>query len=1154
MTRFESHLIQLVVVLVTIAAGTMAGPAVHRADAQVSPDAYDFARPTLEWFTIETEHFNVVFHHDTTGEGSSRTGQVVARIAEEVYEPITSLYDYVPNDKITVVLKDFEDYSNGAAYFFDNKIEIWAPALDSPLRGEHNWLRNVIAHEFTHMVQVQKSMKAGRRVPFLYVQYLDYEDVRRPDVLYGYPNVIVTYPMPTLNNPAWLAEGTAQYQRAYMSYDAWDSHRDMVLRTRVLAGEELSLAEMGGFYSHSSLEREAVYNQGFAFTQYLARRYGEDVLRRITDHLGAWRNPNVDRAIRDATGDDVADVYADWIGQLRGEYEARVGPIRDRQVAGRLIEDAGFSNFHPRFSPNGRRLAYVSNKGEDFNLMSLYVVDVETGEELSYAIDGLDGGEATYVCSFGYEHKIRSGVGGSVTWHPAGKQLVYARTKTTPEGFRYSDLYRFDLEAEEEMRLTHEARAFSPAYGPDGTRIAFTGQSDGTTNLFLFEVETESVRRLTSFDDGTQIADPAWHPEGRWIYVSRSGERARDLYRVDVESGAMEPVLVTEADERSPAFDADGSALHYASDRSGIFNLYRMPAGREGDASEIAADGHERLTDVIGGAFMPDVSQDGRLAFARFDWDGYKIVVLDDPTALPGHPATSYEPPDITVKQDPSPTVPGIGSHVNAFDDTDLHPLGADAVTRVRTTGRFPLSVGRSDGQGDEEEGLAVERYSPLFTSFSFFPVLRVDNYASRRDRSLEGRVMKRTRAENLWRNTKFGLYVTSREILEQMSLLGGLMVGPGSRSVDGPSEFVAPSNLLKLERDAFLLIDYGRGFGVIPRRWSPQISIELYNIRRNVEEGLTVEEFPCTACYPESTRIDLAYSLWEADLYLRSKVSETLLLEVGYRYSPYRVVTERFFSKEENQFIGESASRYFIGRAFTAGSYFKSEQPHRDSDVLPEQIRVDAHYELETGRLLERFDVEDGMLVPTYKRNRNHRVTLDARAGLRLPGQRPGGAHGLSVRARGSTLLGADVDDFYNDYVGGLVGARGYPFYALGGNETLWFQAAYHFPVLPDISKQVLFAYVDKLYGRVYADAAMAWAGSWPGFGEVRRDAGAELRLVLGSFYLMPTALFVSATYGMDSFDVELGEGFLTPDGSSTVRYGDELLWHFGILFDFEL
>lgn len=1133
--------------------------------AQNIVDLYGFTRPGLDWYTVETEHFRVVFHHDGADNGSSRTAQVVARIAEEVYAPITSLYEYRPDGKVTFILKDFEDYSNGAAYFFDNKIEIWAPALDSPLRGDHNWLRNVVTHEFTHMVQVQAAMKAGRRFPFLYFQYLGYEDVKRPDVLYGYPDVIVTYPIPTLNNPAWLAEGTAQYQRAFMRYDHWDTHRDMVLRTRVLAGEELTLAEMGGFYSHSSLLRELVYNQGFALTHYLAATYGEDILRRLTSGLGKWGVWNVETALKDATGRDAADVYADWIETLRGEYEERIGPVRDHAVEGRLVEAEGFSNFYPRFSPDGRRLAYVSNKGEHYNLSSLYIVDRETGETEAHRPEGPDlqygtaaaGGHrhvggAQFLCSMGYAQKAKAGVGGAVTWHPDGDRLVYARTKTNAEGYLFSDLYRFDPETKETERLTRNLRAAAPVYSPDGSQIAFLGQSDGSANLYLLDVSSGETRRITHYDDGAQAAEPVWRPDGAWIYLTLSRGGGRDIYRVAVEdsSAAPEEVLVSDADERSPAFDVSGAWLYYASDRSGIYNVYRMRLDERGNVSGASP---EALTNVTGGAFTPDLAPDGAMAFARYDADGYHIAMLDRPASLPAPAA--YVPPPITGKGDPAPVPPDQWATLDAFDDTDIRPFAGETVVRARRR-RGDSDAGRETQPGMEEapEAEGVKKYRNAFTPIGLFPVLRIDNYVSRRGRSLGARVPKRSAGQHLWRTTKLGVYVNSREMLEEMSFFGGIMVGPGSGREKGAGDFLAPSNLLKMERDAFLTIAYNRGFRFLPKRWAPQFSIELYNIRRNVENGLRIEEFPCTACYPDTTHVDIAYSLWEGDIYARSKVNRTLLLEAGYRYSPYRVSTERFFSAEEKGFVPGTTSRYFIGRAFMAGARFQSKKLHRHSNVLPRQIRADVQYEAESGRLLQRFDVENGVLVPSYERGRNHRLTLDARAGFRLPGLSASASHGLGIRLRASTILGAEVDDFYNDYVGGLLRARGYPFYALGGNETLWLQAAYHFPIWPHVSKQALFAYFDKVYGRIYADAALAWSEGAPGTADMRRDIGMELRVGLGSFYLLPTAFFVSATYGLDTFTFEPDEDFLTVDGSRFIRYGHELLWHFGLLFDFDL
>jgi hypothetical protein len=171
----------------------------------------------------------------------------------------------------------------------------------------------------------------------------------------------------------------------------------------------------------------------------------------------------------------------------------------------------------------------------------------------------------------------------------------------------------------------------------------------------------------------------------------------------------------------------------------------------------------------------------------------------------------------------------------------------------------------------------------------------------------------------------------------------------------------------------------------------------------------------------------------------------------------------------------------------------------------------------------------------------------------MKLGGWPGKGIHGVNFRMRASTILGAEKDDFYNDYVGGLTGARGYPFYALGGNETLWLQAGYTFPIFPRIKKQFLFTYIDKMYLKLYGDAAWAWSGSWPGMTNARKDVGAEVRFGLGSYYLLPTALFISATYGLDAFDFQLDEGFVTPDGATSVRYGESWQWHLGILFDFD-
>ena len=156
--------------------------------------------PELDWKNFETEHFVFYFH-----EGTERSALEASKVAELIYTPVTSLYDYYPKTKTAIILKDTDDYSNGVAMFFDNKIEIWTKPMDLDLRGNHRWIQDVLTHEFVHIVQLGASMKFSNNLPAIYIQIIDYEDEKREDVLYGYPNRIISTPIPGTSNNASAA-------------------------------------------------------------------------------------------------------------------------------------------------------------------------------------------------------------------------------------------------------------------------------------------------------------------------------------------------------------------------------------------------------------------------------------------------------------------------------------------------------------------------------------------------------------------------------------------------------------------------------------------------------------------------------------------------------------------------------------------------------------------------------------------------------------------------------------------------------------------------------------------------------------------------------------------------------------------------------------
>ncbi len=242
----------------------------------------EYHHPELKWQTFDTEHFQFHFH-----QGTKRTAFVAAKISEDIYPAVTGLYDFEPRGKIHVIIKDTDDYSNGAAYFFNNKMEIWATNLDYVMRGTKNWLRDVITHEFTHMVSIQKTVKTSLSFPYGFFQWFGYEKEKRKDVVRGFPNLLVSYPVSSISMPVWFAEGVAQYQNDKTRFDYRDPHREMIIRDRILSEQFLTYNEMSVF-GKTSHGNESSYNLGFSFSKYLAESFGEKVLSDITRISANW--------------------------------------------------------------------------------------------------------------------------------------------------------------------------------------------------------------------------------------------------------------------------------------------------------------------------------------------------------------------------------------------------------------------------------------------------------------------------------------------------------------------------------------------------------------------------------------------------------------------------------------------------------------------------------------------------------------------------------------------------------------------------------------------------------------------------------------------------------------------------------------------------
>ena len=1001
-----------------------------------------------DWYTIKGKHVYVHFHPE-----AERTARVVLKIADEVWDPITSLYRYEP-ETVHFVIKDIDDYSNGATYFFDNKIEIWASALDFDLRGTHNWLRNVISHEFTHMVQIQAAMKVGRSIPAVYLQFLNYEDKRRQDILYGFPNVIVSYPLATINMPAWFAEGTAQYMRKEFDYDNWDTHRDMILRSYALDDNFLTWNQMGVF-GKTSLGNESVYNMGFALTRYIAQKYGEDKLREITFKLGDLFNFTIDAAFEDVLGKSGREIYDEWTNLLKKTYKEKTAAVRKNLVTGEIIGKDGFGNFYPVFSSDGKKIYYVSNKSADyFSQSGIYEYDLDTKKE----------------------KLIKSGVRSSLSLSPDGKFLIYAKlSDDNPKWRKIHDVYSYDIKNEEEKRLTFELRANNPSLSHDGKKIVFVFQKDGTSNIGIVDINGKNFKRLTFFDHGEQVFNPKFSPDDSYVIFGYAIHHGRDIAKVKTDGSGFEFLLNDKnTDERNAVFYND-TKLIYAKDENGIFNLYEL---------ELTSGNEKQLTNVLGGAFMPSVDNNGNLVYAGYTSKGYKIFLLknDMKKEIPAN-AKYARFTDYPVKQ-----------------ATQLNDFSAEYFNRLKNF------------DDTELPDVKKERYKGFFTSLTVLPFIRYDNYNT---------------SNSGLDKIKPGVYLGSTDMLNRYSLFAGGSINK------------------RFERDLFLLLEYRNKLPLLyDLGLKPEISLELYSISRKTDVDIFfgVDKTFDPPIYEDSVKTDVTYDLFEFDFSAKHKIfTKRHELEFKFTFSKYSAALGSFILPNTNVLYPATSDDYFIGRSLMLKYKYEKFTPYVDSDINPigRKVEIKYNYDFDKYNPDSEYEVENGILVPVFKNYNFHRIEFNWEEHLSVFD-----SHTFSMKLRGGSILGPTLPDFFDFYLGGLVGMKSYPFYSVSGNEIAWLNLTYRFPLYRNIDTRLGHVYIDKIYFSVYGDLGNAWNGKIPEFNDFKKGAGAEIRIKMNSFYLFPTSLFFSAAYSFDTYTRKVF--------NETVTYGKEWQLYGGILFDF--
>ncbi|HRT98527.1 MAG TPA: biopolymer transporter Tol [Ignavibacteriales bacterium] len=558
------------------------------------------------WYYIQTKHFDLYF----TKEGV-KIADFAAHFAEKALDSLQNSLKYSILNRITIILtnsfNDFqetntidEEISEGIGGFtelFKNRVVI-------PFEGDYAKFRHVLHHELTHAVM--NDMFFGGSIQNIISKNLNFD------------------------LPLWFIEGMAEYQSL-----KWDKHTDMFVRDALINEFMPNLTELNDYFA---------YRGGQSVLYYIYKKYGDEKIAEITNK--ARSTGRLETAFKLTLGMDFEEFNDKWRKELKKMY---FPDVKDRKYPDEFSKkltnhkkDGGFYNTSPAISPQGDKIAFITNRDIFF---SIYLMSAIDGKIIKRVLLG------NTTNDFEDLNILTPGL----TWSPDGKFLAFSASS---EG--YDIIYKVDIEKDKFEKLPFKFLGISSvSWSPDGNKIAFVASNSSQSDIYIYDFTTNELTNVTN--DIFSDSDPSWDPFSRYIvFSSDRGDFVsgvddtfaikihnfyqKDLYLYDIKAKKIVRVTnIPDADETSPIFLNNGNEILFISDKNGINNIYRKTIiGEPVQNKEFA------ITNSMNSINQISLSKDNkRLAYTAMYEGAYNIFLINNPLNFPKYDSL---PPTLFVQ------------------------------------------------------------------------------------------------------------------------------------------------------------------------------------------------------------------------------------------------------------------------------------------------------------------------------------------------------------------------------------------------------------------------------------------------------------------------------------------------------------------------
>ncbi|MBS4167744.1 Tol-Pal system protein TolB [Parachlamydia sp. AcF125] len=203
---------------------------------------------------------------------------------------------------------------------------------------------------------------------------------------------------------------------------------------------------------------------------------------------------------------------------------------------GRRLNYLRGNQLMPRVSPQRNQIAFICDAGGNPDLF-IQSLSLEKGTE----------GKPRQIFSCGQS------VQGTPTFSPNGKQIAFVSNKDgSPR------IYILDIPGENvllkdikpKLLTKYSRESTAPAWSPDGTKIAYSSLTQGTRQIWIYDLRKQEEKQVT-FGSGNK-ENPSWSPNSKMLIYNCTDSNSNYLYLVGLQNSKPTKVGAGEGEKHYP--------------------------------------------------------------------------------------------------------------------------------------------------------------------------------------------------------------------------------------------------------------------------------------------------------------------------------------------------------------------------------------------------------------------------------------------------------------------------------------------------------------------------------------------------------------------------------------------------------------------------